>query len=218
MSQSLDKITPGFNLIVGKPASGKTFLLQYLMMLDHSDYNKNPIKYGVVFTTTKFNRHYESLFPAEYIHSSYNPEALQSLLDIQSSTGGQHRAFVIFDDCLDQKAFASQLFLNLTTTFRHYNIDVYLVTQYIFRVPPPVRECATRVGMFRTTTERSVKACYESFGAFFRRYEDFKEYIINSTGDYQFVWYIANSSSETVDEVYHIHKCPRSLPDYRFEY
>lgn len=218
MNQSLDRVTPGFTIVVGKPASGKTFMLRYLLMLDHPDYSAAPIKYGIVFTTTKFNRSYETIMPAEYVHSAYNPEALQALLDIQAQTEGRHRAFVIFDDCLDQKAFASQLFLNLATTFRHYSIDIYILTQYIYRVPPTTRECATRVAMFRTTTERSIMACYESFGTYFENFKAFKEYIINNTGGHQFVWYIANSSAETVDQVYHPCVCPSTLPDYRFEF
>jgi hypothetical protein len=216
MSELLEKINPGFNLIVGKPMSGKSFLLKYLLMTDHPDYNKAPIKYGIVFTTTKFNRFWESHFPSEYIHQKYDPAALTALLEIQADTGAAHRAVVIFDDCLDQKAFASQLFTNLTTTYRHYNIDLYLVTQYLYKVPPTVRECASRVAIFRTTTERSLSACFESFGAFFNNFNEFKRFIVANTGDYQFVWYIANSSAEQVDQIYKVLKCPESVPDFRF--
>jgi hypothetical protein len=138
-------------------------------------------------------------------------------MDIQSEYP-ENRAAVIFDDCLDQKAFASQLFLDLTTQYRHYNISLFICTQYGFRIPPVVRECASRVGIFRLTTERSLKAAYESFGAFFKTYDEFRSYVIDETGDYKFVWYIANSSAENRDEVYHTAKAPPELPDVRFEY
>ncbi len=216
--ESINRTTPGFSILVGKPASGKTYLLNYLLMLDHPDYNKDPFRYGVVFTTTKFNRHYESLLPAEYVHSKYQPEVLQNLLDIQASTEGKHRAFVIFDDCLDQKGFASQLFTNLSTCYRHYKLDIFILTQYVYKIPPVVRECSTRVAVFRTTTKRSIEALYESFGAFFDNYVAFSKYILDNTGDYQFVWYIANSSAESIDDIYHIKKCPENVPKYRFEY
>lgn len=214
----IDRTSPGFTLIIGKPNSGKTFLLKYLLMLDHESYNKLPIKYGLIFTTTKFNKHYETIFPSDFIHSSYNPDALQGLLDIQSETAAQNPAVVIFDDCLDMKGFTSQLFLNLTTTYRHYNITVYLITQYVYRVPPTVRECASRVAIFRTTTERSLKACYESFGGFFSKYDDFRKFVIEKTGDYSFIWYIANSSAEQIDQVYKVLKCPQKIPDFNFIY
>jgi hypothetical protein len=170
-----------------------------------------------VFSSTKFNKHYESIFPSEYIHPRYDPEVLQGLMDIQSENS-QNPCFVIFDDCLDQKAFASQLFLNLTTTYRHYNISIYILSQYLYKVPPTVRECASRVALFRLTTKRSLQACYESFGGFFRNYHEFERFIIDKTPDHSFVWYIANSSDEKIEQVYQVLKVPENVPDIKFEY
>jgi hypothetical protein len=218
-SSGIDRVTPGFTIIVGKPASGKTHLLKYLLSLDHPDYNANPLRYGVVFTTTKFNRFWEEIVPSKYIHSKYNADVLRGLMDIQAAGANrQNRAFVIFDDCLDQKAFASQLFADLSTTFRHFNLDVYIVTQYIYRVPPVVRECATRAALFRTTTERSISACFESFGAFFEKSADFRKFMIEHSGDYSFIWYIANSSKEKAADVYIPMKCPENIESLRFDY
>lgn len=214
---AIDRVTPGFTILVGKPASGKSYLLSYLLALDHPHYNDNPILYAVVFTTTKFNRQWSEIFPEDYVHAGYNPGALQAMLDIQSENS-RNRAAVIFDDCLDQKGFASQLFLNLTTTYRHYNLDVYISTQYLYRVPTTVRECATRVALFRTTTERSLKACYESFGAFFKTFDEFRKFLIEHTSDHAFIWYIANSSEEDRDKIYLPMKAPDKLPTIKFEY
>lgn len=217
MAEYIDRVTPGFTILVARPASGKSHLAKYLLMLDHPDYNKNPIRYGLIFTTTKFNGYWNEIFPPDYVHPRYDSSPLQSLMDIQRENN-QHRAVVVFDDCLDQKAFASQLFLDLSTTFRHYNIDVYILVQYLYKIPPVVREVATRVGMFRITTERSLKACYESFGSFFKRYDDFRKFLIDRTGDYKFLWYIANSSKENIDEIYYVMKAPERVPDIKFEY
>jgi hypothetical protein len=171
-----------------------------------------------VFTTTKFNKSYESILPAEYIHSQYNPEALQSLLDIQKSTGRKHRAFVIFDDCLPQTAFKSQLFLDLCTTFRHYNLTVILSVQYLFKVPSVLRECTSRVAIFRNTTKRSVQGLFECFGGWFDNYKQFQKFVMDNTGDYKFIWYIANSSSDVRADVYQIKKCPARIPAVKYEY
>jgi len=102
-------------LIAGKPGSRKSHLIKYLLMTQHSDYNLTPIRFIVVFTTTKFNRAYDSIMPADYVHSEYKPDILEELLKIQSVSGVQHQAAVIFDDCLPQAVFSSQLFLNLCT-------------------------------------------------------------------------------------------------------
>lgn len=213
----IDIVRPAFTILLGKPASGKSHLLKYLLLLDHPDYNDDPIKYAIVFTNTKFNRAWTELFPADYVHPQYDPNVLQALMDIQAENS-QNRVAVVFDDCLDQKAFASQLFLNLATQYRHFNINLYISTQYLYRVPTFVRECASRVAIFRLTTERSLKAAFESFGAFFKTYDEFRRWIIANTGDYRFVYFIANSTAETREEVYITAKAPSDLPDVKFEY
>src|SRR5690349_17885967 len=116
MKKSLELSDQEFILVSGKPGSGKSWLLKYLLMTQHEDFSNNPIKYIVVFTTTKFNKSYESIIPSDYVHSEYRPEVLQSLLKVQSESVAKHRAAVIFDDCLPQAASSSQLFLNLCTT------------------------------------------------------------------------------------------------------
>lgn len=214
---SIDLPTPSLTILVGKPGSGKSHLLNYLLTLGHPHYNKSPILYAIVFTTTKFNKQWSSIFPDDYVHPRYDPDILQGLIEIQQENS-HNRAAVIFDDCLDQRAFASQLFLDLCTTFRHLNIDLFISTQYIYKCPPVVRECASRVAMFRVTSERSLKACYESFGAFFKTYDEFRKYVIANTGDFKFIWYIANSSADNRDEVYINMKAPPTLPEIKFEY
>lgn len=207
-----------FMLIAGKPASGKSHFIKYLMMNLHRDYSNDPIKYIVVFTTTKFNRAYSDYIPEQFVHDAYYPEVLESLLKIQSSNGASCRAAVIFDDCLPQKAFTSQLFLNLCTTFRHYRVDVIISTQYIYRVPPVVRECATRVVIFRQTTGRSIQALFESFGSWFNSGKEFANFLLASTGNYKFIYFIANSSSDDRAKVYKIKKCPAKIPEFKYEY
>ena len=157
---SVDIVRPAFTILLGKPASGKSHLLKYLLLLDHLDDNDDPIQYAIVFTNTKFNHQWTELFPQEYVHPHYDPAVLQALMDIRAENS-HNRVAVIFDDCLDQKAFASQLFLNLSTQYRHFNINLFISTQYLYRIPPVVRECASRVAIFRLTTERSLKAAFE---------------------------------------------------------
>lgn len=209
--------SPNFILVSGKPAAGKSHFIKYLLMTQSAQFSKNALKYGVVFTTTKFNRAYEEFIPSGYIHSAYKPEVLQSLLDIQAANP-INRAFVIFDDCLPAAAFSSQLFTNLATTFRHYNLTVIISTQYIYKVPPTVREVATRVAMFKMTTKRSIAALFESFGGMWNSYQEFAAQMQKSTGDFKFIYYFANSSSENRDDVYKVMKAPVNVPEFQYEY
>ena len=131
---------PFFTIVAGIPNMGKSNFIKYIMLQNHEKYSANPFRYGVVFTKTKFEGAYKFV-PNKFVHSSYDPEVLQNFLKIQEDSEAKHRAFIIFDDCLDVKCFASQLFVDLVTQYRHWNISVLIATQYIYRVPPTVREC-----------------------------------------------------------------------------
>jgi energy-coupling factor transporter ATP-binding protein EcfA2 len=213
----MDLEKSNFLLVAGKPAAGKSHAIRYILHLLHPDYNPDPVRFIIVFTTTKFNGAYAFL-PQEYIHTKYDPEVLSSLIKIQQDTGAKYRAAVIFDDLLSTKAFSSDLFTQLATTFRHLRIDIIISTQYLYRVPPVTRECATRVLIFRQVTKRSLDALYESFGQFFKNAKEFSDYLLKNTGNYQFVLFKSNSSDEDVRKIYRIMKCPAEVPMFTYVY
>src|ERR1700679_1227227 len=141
-------------------------------------------------------------------------------MDIQQETGAKYKAFVIFDDCLSTKAFSSQLFVNLTTGYRHWNISIIITTQYIFKLNPTIRECCRYAIMFFQSTKRSIQALFESFGTYFENYEHFKKYLSDSTENHGFVLMDRRSESRTIDGVYRVIKLPspEKLPEFKYEY
>jgi len=203
---------PFFLIIAGKPESGKSYLIKYLMMLNNPQYSGDPFQYGIVFTKTKFNGGYDYL-PQKFVHSIYREEVLRNLLRIQSETQAQYRCFVIFDDCLE--AFNSNLFTDLSTQYRHYNISLIVSTQYIYKVPPTFRECASAAAIFRQTTERSIRALYDSFGQWFKDYGDFCEYLLENTGEHKFIMFDAKSAGDK-SSAYKIMKSPSNLPNFEY--
>lgn len=214
---SIDRVKPGFTILIGKPNSGKSHLLKYLLTLDHPDYSDDPIRYGLIFTNTKFTGFWEQMFPRDFIHPKFDPTALEALMNIQSQNP-QNKCVVVFDDSLSQQGFASQLFLDLTTQYRHFGISIYISTQYIYKVNPTIRECSSYVAAFRLTTERSLKAAYDSFGSYFKNFDEFRKYVIDNTGNYQFIYYEANSSKDDRNEIYKIMRAPKDIPNVKFVY
>lgn len=204
-------------LLSGRPAAGKSHAIRYIMLNLHSDYSKNPVKYAVVFTTTAYNGSFDYI-PNGFVHNSYKPEILEEVIRIQQSTGGRHHAAVIWDDVLPSGAFNSDLVVQLFTTFRHLNITAICSTQYIYKLSPTLRECATRVLLFRTVTQRSVKALYESFGQYFKNEKDFSNYLLKNTNNYRFVLFKANSQSDKISEIYSVLKCPAQIPQFKYVY
>lgn len=59
---------------------------------------------------------------------------------------------------------------------------------------------------------------FDSFGAWFDSYDEFKKFLMSNTGDYKFVFYIANSSSDVRSEVYKVIKCPQNVPSVQYEF
>ena len=202
----MEFVKPFFIIISGQPGSGKSSLIKYIMLTNNMNFTKSPFQYGVVFSNTSFKDSFNYI-PSKYVHGSYKPEILQNLMEIQKEHYDKS-AFVVFDDCLPAKAFTSQLFVDLSTTYRHWNISVIISSQYIYRISPTIRECSKYAIMFRTTTQKSIKALFDSFGTFFKNYEEFKTYLISNTEDNHFIIMDRLSFSNNRDEIYHVFKAP----------
>ncbi len=107
---------PFFLILTARPNSGKSYLIQYLMLLNNEEYSKNPFQYGLCLTNTSFNGQYNKFIPDEFIHSTLDLNLIDNLMNIQKTqietNGSAQRAFLILDDLLSQKAFSSQTFLS----------------------------------------------------------------------------------------------------------
>ena len=54
---------PTFMLLIGKPKSGKSHLLNYFLLLNHKEYSTDPFHYIVCFTHTKFYLAWTEILP-----------------------------------------------------------------------------------------------------------------------------------------------------------
>jgi hypothetical protein len=199
-------------VVCGKPKSGKSHLIKCVL---HKIRKLYP--YGLVFTKTSFTQGYDFV-PKQFIHTKYNPVALENLLTIQRSNrtaegASIHNALILFDDCLDGAAFKSQLFTDLCTQYRHYGISLIISTQYIYKIPPTLRETAKYAAIFRQSAYKTIEACYESFGQHFTK-DEWRSYLMHNTGDYRFIFITLDSPSENRSEIYCISKAPDTVPKF----
>jgi hypothetical protein len=210
---------PFFLLIAAKPNSGKSHLIRYIMTLNHADYHKDPFKYGVVFTNTSFNNGYDYI-PSDYVHAQYNPDIIAKLMQIQIKNNCSHRAFCLFDDCLPLKGFNSQVWIDLATQFRHYNISLIVSTQYIYRIPPTQRECCTHFAMFYQATSRSINACYETIGSYFDNQKEFSKFITERLGNHKFVLFDTRGNIDSNDKniLYPVMTCPPKVKEVAYQF
>ena len=89
---SLNLESPFIILVAGKPKSGKSHFVKYLLMTQNSEYNTNPIRYAIVFTKTKFNKTYEEYIPEKYIHPRFDETKLKNLMAIQAEVRTRNQA------------------------------------------------------------------------------------------------------------------------------
>jgi len=211
----IDLQVPGLLIINGNCGEGKSNLIKFLIRK-----YKNKFDYGVVFTNTSFDVNDSSAIdylPKEFIHSEYKEEILEGLMNIQKDVverGGLNEAFVIFDDCIDKKIFASTLFTRLATQFRHYHITPIISTQYPNLVPPTLRSNIMSTVIFKSTSKRAIDALWESYGQDYSK-EDFRKFLCKGTGDYNFIYY---NKKEKKEKQYQILKVPNQNKKFMLKY
>lgn len=159
MTSFIDKIkTPSIIILSAGPGSGKSYTIKYLL---YCLFKQKKLKYGVVFCPTNaMNNNYDYI-DSKFVYPSFDEENLKKFLRFQK----QHMqpAFIIFDDCIGSINFNSNLIIHLFTTFRHYNLTIFLATQYIYKVPPTLRECATYTFIFNVSNMRTIEALQETY-------------------------------------------------------
>ena len=207
--------TPFVATIVGKPGSGKSHLLKYIL------YNQQCLDFYerfeiiLVFCKTKFNHSYDWV-PDEWVHSGYSARAIKNIMRIQASIREQGLeplpVALIFVDCLDAKLFNSQLFKDLIYNRRHYNISMILTTQYLLgNVSTSQRENSDLVFIFKQFSANSIDGCYNAFGnLYFRDRNEFEQYM-KRLDSHKFLMIDTRANQKTVT------CCPPDIPDPMIE-
>lgn len=148
--------TPAFILLCAEPESGKSYLIKYLMYKLSRNF-----EYGIVFSSTDdLNKDYSYIQP-NYIYNNYNEEYLKNFLRLQRKL--KKPAFLILDDCVGSINMNSKLLKHLFTTYRHYNLTLFVSTQYIYAVPPTLRSCANYAFIFFVEDDRTITALHKTY-------------------------------------------------------
>lgn len=151
--------TPSIMLFVAGPESGKTHLIKYMM---YRLVGKGVFVRGIVFCPTYALNNSYNYIPESYVYPRYEDEYLKNFLRYQRDNK-QKPAFLILDDCIGSLNFNSKIISHLFTCYRHYNLTIFLSTQYIYKIPPVIRECATFAFIFFTSNMRSIEALQQTY-------------------------------------------------------
>ena len=207
-------------VFVGKSYRGKSYFLKYLI----SDrLNRNKFKFGLVFTTTKFNGDYKFL-PDNRVIEGYNEEILKkyfnNLKRIKDKDGEVPPNFIIFDDLVGVLANQTSFFNSFITTCRHLNISVFIAVQYLTgknAISPTMRQQTTHAIMFHSKMKSTVENLYENYGQMFDSLKEFRQHYDEITKD-QYVAMIYLEKEDDINKNYFGIRAPKNIPELKFEF
>lgn len=201
-------------LFIGKSKQGKTHLLKSLL-LNMCDEGK--FQFGIVFTTTRFNKSFDFMTNQKLVIPRYDENILKQYLRKVRELPNKPSNFIIFDDILGDLDIQSAFVKNFISTFRHYNCTVFLSTQYAYAVSPLWREQCDICFIFRQKTGRSLQAVYEAFGSLFGQYKEFTDMLARITSEkYRCLVFDGDATNE--DEKYSTYIADKEIPDINLKF
>jgi len=177
---------PFLMTIFGKPGEGKSALAQYVV---YEKFQQKAIDYVMVISNSSFNDDWKFL-PKKAIKKLWTPELAKQIVDFQSKKGRGH-LLVVLEDPVGSFPWEEKQVIQMIIMHRHLNISWIINVQYVNKLPPIYRECATYVAIFRQQMDRAKEALFLSYGGDFTNKKEFYDLLQKSTGNYYFLFYEA---------------------------
>jgi hypothetical protein len=190
-------------IMVGKSFRGKSHFLRYLL-IDRLSSKK--LKFGLVFTSTKWNNDYTGFLPDNRIYEGYNEDVLkryyENLKKIKREKGDVEPNFIVFDDLVGILN-GTDFFNNFITTCRHLNMSVFIAVQYVAKkgISTVVRQQTTHCLMFKSSNKNNTMHLYDAYGQLFDSFKEFKNHFDCITRD-KYVGMLYLENEDDIDKNY----------------
>lgn len=222
---------PSLIIFAGSSKSGKTYAIKSIIINNAFPKSKSSFNFGLVFTSTKFNSDYTSFLPNESVIEGFNIDLLNNFKEeiknkyedvIQRNIKkGRHpnygvpASFIVLDDIVSLIKQKDKSFQNFISTFRHYNISVFISVQYIHQIVPIIRQQADYAVIYYHDQAISIKALNESFGSGFENEREFKKFLHEKTKNrFNCIIY----QKHDYDNKYIVWKAPSDVPKVMFKF
>lgn len=203
--------TDGLNVICGRTGGGKSTLAKFIIF---QLLKSRKVDNCIVFTMTPTDYEY---LPPQCIHTLIKEEQLGLILNYQKNHPNL-KMLIVFDDFIGAINFQWPICNVMNTQYRHHGLTVLYSVQYIYSIPPIVREVVDVTILFSQNTERSIRACYECFGQDFAKLADFQQFLSNRTQGYNFLIInnkITDKNKKFKQAVVDINRIPRGKIEFK---
>ena len=180
----------GTYLLVGKTNTGKTTFLKALL-------TKLGRQFDLVigFSKTKFKGSI-SYCPPTFQFDDFDEVKIDKLMNwMKILVKYDIKIGVVLDDMIgDIKVHNNPVFDKLVTRCRHYNITLFIVSQYLLKLSPTMRSNANYLICTRMSRDDEIKTLWKEFGSSMT-WNEFKSEFLAATSNYG-VFVIDNSGGE----------------------
>ena len=201
--------------IVGKPGSGKSYLLRDLIW---SKSHIFPVG-KVISGTEDSNSFYASMFPPTMIDEKLELSAIQNFIKRQKIAKEhfpEHAwSYLILDDCMDNPTvFRNQVFQNILKNGRHWKLLMFICMQYAMDILPSLRVCIDGAFIFREANIRIRKVLFENYAGIFGDFKLFCAVMDTITDDYTALYINNRATSNNIEDCVFWYKA-RKIPDFK---
>ena len=203
-------------IFIGKRGTGKSTLITDIL------YHKRHLPSGIIVSATEEGNHYYSKFlPDLFVHSEYNKEVLEKIIQrqkkiINSKNKDRAGTFVLLDDCMYDKKFLKdtvirQCFMN----GRHWKLFFMLSLQYCMDLSPELRTNADYVFILRENVIQNRERLYNSFFGIFPTKKMFYKVMDMCTENFECLVLDNTSRSNKIEDCVFWYRARWPLPKFR---
>jgi ABC-type dipeptide/oligopeptide/nickel transport system ATPase component len=203
------KTRPLLLQMYGKQGSGKSVLCKSLL---YAASKQGIFDWVIVYTATAWNDHYRSFLPEHAVRvwdqdAFYDMFAKIRAFKKANPKKALSRGLCIVDDCLGQQKLYDPRFMNLISTYRHYNVDLWQCQQIVsYGASTLQRTMVDWAFLYRATDDQSIRALHKMAGGLYPNLKSFKRAFLKSTSEKHTAMVFQNGKN-TVAESYRAFKC-----------